>query len=126
MKLYIFCAVILILLFSICFFSTFTVKSITKQTEDGLQQVLTLYESERYTEGYKQIQQTDDFWNRNNNILGMLLYHSLIDDVTTELAMLKAYAMTDNSDELYSSCAELFTLLERIREMEYPYLKNIL
>ncbi len=126
MKLYLLCAVIFILLLSICFFSTVTVKNITKQTEACLQQAVELYQDERYTEGYEQILQTDHFWERNNNILGMLLYHSEIEEVTTELAMLKAYAVTDDFEELYCSCAELFALLGRIREMEYPYLKNIL
>ena len=126
MKLYLLCAVVFILLLAICILSAATVKNITTQTEASLQQVLTLYQAGQYSEGYKQIMHTDSFWNKHNNILGTLLYHSEIDEVTTELAMLKAYAIGDNSEEIICSCAELFTLLEQIREMECPYLKNIL
>ncbi len=126
MKLYLLCAVIILLLLSICFVSTFAVTDIIDQTEEYMQQALMLYQTHKETEGYAQIQKTDTFWKKHNHVLGMLLYHSEIDEVTTELAMLEAYAITGNTEELYSSFAELFTLLERIREMEYPYFKNIL
>lgn len=126
MKLFLLCAVIFILLFAICILSTATVKNITTHTEASLLQALEHYRAEQKPEGYKQILHADSFWDKHNNILGMLLYHSEIDEVTAELAMLKAYAIAGNSEEIFCSCAELFTLLEQIREMERPYLKNIL
>ena len=126
MKLYLLCAFIFVLLLTICFISVFTVKNITKETEDYIQQVIILYQGEQITEGYRQIKQTEAYWKKHNNSLGMLLYHSEIDEITTELAMLNAYAQMNNTKEICCSCTEILTLLEQIREMEYPYLKNII
>ncbi len=126
MKLYLICVLILVFLLTVCFVSTTTVEKITDKTETNLLNAVDSYHAERRMEGYRQIVLSERIWADNNKILEIFLHHSAIEEVTTELAKLKAYAMSENTEELYGSFAELLALIKRIREMEYPFWINIL
>ena len=126
MKLHLLCTVIFVFLLSICFFSIESVDHITTQTESTLQEAVELYRTGNYKAGSDAIMQTYDFWENKSKMLNMLLYHEQIDDITVQLIKLNVRASEVNLEEIFTGCAELSALLDQIREMEHPYLENIL
>ena len=126
MKLIVICFLILAFLLFVCFFSTVTVTDITDQTTFHLREAMELYRNGNHMQGYSKILTAQKKWNSQNNKLGILLYHSVIDEISAEMAKLNAYAQEEDWEEMFSAFAGLFSRLNQLREMEYPTLKNVL
>ena len=126
MRLFLICFLILAFLLFICVFSTVTVTDITDQTTFLLQEAMELYRSENYMQGYSKILTAQRTWNSQNKTLGILLYHSVIDEISADLAKLNAYALEEDWEEMFSAFAGLLSRLNQLRDMEHPTVKNVL
>lgn len=67
-----------------------------------------------------------EYWESRVTRFGTILQHDSVDEVSREFERLKACAFTSDQDTLYQGCKELVSLLENIRDLQWPYLRNIL
>ena len=72
------------------------------------------------------VTEAERYWTSKECILGTVLRHDEIDDVGDSIAMLTAYAMRDDWDEFYGSCAALLESLSHIKEKERLLIHNLL
>ena len=118
-----------LLLVALLVFSVFSATFITEtidQTEAYLDQAVYHYHLQEPDKTTICLIQTTEYWRSRQLFFGMVLKHEDVDQVSGELARLLSYADTDDSDDFLSNCAALQATLEHIREMEWPYLQNIL
>jgi len=118
-----------LLLAALLVFSVFSALFITQtidQTEAYLDQAVHHYHSRDPDKTTFCLMQTTEYWRSRQLFFGMVLKHEDVEQVSGELARLLSYADTDDSDDFLSNCAALQETLDHIREMEWPYLQNIL
>lgn len=119
---------LLLLLFviSFCLFSALYVANTIDQTELCLDTAIGAYKAHNQdlTEHY--LAMASSVWNGRQLFLGIIMEHEDVDEISSSFARLQSYAHTEDHDDFLSNCAALGTTLSHIREMEWPYLQNIL
>ena len=124
---YMFCCIVLwvtVIAFSI--FSTFHVTNEITTAEQLLQEAVLAFQNGNKEEAIALIRHAEQHWRDQKNLFGVLLYHDEIDLVQAEFSCLSAYAAESDEPDFSSSSAALITKLQLLREMEWPYLSNIL
>ena len=119
---------ILLLAFLLCFclWSAGYVSSAVSDTEGFLIEAMELERQGDQQACLTAIRRASANWDRYQTWFGTVLRHDAVDDVKAEFSRLEAYAVSQDTDDFRSNCAALLSTLEHIREMEWPYLYNIL
>ena len=119
-------SILLITLLVFSIFSAMFVTSTIDQTEADLVQAVFHHNLQETDKMAAFLAQTTEYWTSRQFFFGMVLKHEEVDQVSGELERLRSYAASDDSDDFLSNCAALLATLDHIREMEWPYLQNIL
>lgn len=114
------------LLLGLCLFSAAYVSHAVEETELLLTDAMALQQQDRYADAAAMTHWAADRWNSHQAYFGTVLRHDEVDDVIREFSRLESYADTRDTEEYLSNCAALLATLKHIREMEWPYLYNLL
>ena len=114
------------LLLGLCLFSAAYVSHAVEETELLLTDAMALQQQDRYADAAAMTHWAADRWNSHQTYFGTVLRHDEMDDVIREFSRLESYADTQDTEEYLSNCAALLATLKHIREMEWPYLYNLL
>jgi len=116
---------LLSLLIAICFYAAFSVSNVINETEWFLNQSVAHQKNGDRRNAASFTERAISCWEENETLLGMIIRHDAVDDVEREFAGLKAYAHSDDEDDFFSTSAKLLSALHHIRDMEWPFLRNI-
>ena len=114
----------LLLVFCLC--SAGYVTASVKQTEGLLHQAMLQHQLGDHVQAAQTVQAAAANWDSHQLYFGTVLRHDEVDDVMAEFSKLEAYAYSKDQDDFRSNCAGLLATLQHIRDMEWPYLYNIL
>ena len=120
------CIVLWIAVIAFSVFSAYHVTNEIANAELLLQEAVLNFEQGNTDQTVALIQHAEQHWQDHKNLFGVLLYHDEIDLVQAEFSSLSAYAAANDEPDFTSSSAALITKLQRLQEMEWPYLSNIL
>ena len=125
MKSLLFCSLLFCVLVGFCIFSAFHITEIVRETEQLLIHAVRFHQKGDRNQAAEFVQQADACWEGRETVLGMLIRHDVIDEVEMEFAGLKAYANSDDDDDFLCTSAKLFSSLQHVREMEWPFIRNV-
>ncbi len=118
--------ILLILTVFICFVEFVYISSSASKITDKIEDV---YKS--YKEGYKESSlryalETENDWQNKVKKIDMLLYHDYVDDITRNIVNLKTYITEEDAVGLYSTCNEILTQINSLKNSEFPTAENII
>lgn len=114
------------LLLGLCLFSASYVSHAVEEAELLLTDAMVLQQQDHPAEAAALTHRAADRWNSHQAYFGTVLRHDEVDDVIREFSRLESYVDTQDTEEYLSNCAALLATLRHIREMEWPYLYNLL
>ena len=114
------------LLLGLCLFSASYVPHAVEEAELLLTDAMVLQQQDHPAEAAALTHRAADRWNSHQAYFGTVLRHDEVDDVIREFSRLESYVDTQDTEEYLSNCAALLATLRHIREMEWPYLYNLL
>ncbi len=115
-----------LVLFGLCLASAAYVSNAVQETEALLADAMTLQQHGHAREAAAVTHSAADRWNSHQTYFGTVLRHDEVDDVIREFSRLESYADTEDREEFLGNCAALLATLKHIREMEWPYIYNLL
>lgn len=122
----VFPTILLVLLLTFCILSAWIVSTTIDQVNEYLNDAVQAHVREDEGMAARYIKLASDHWDQKRVLFGAVLKHDEMDQVTTEFARLHSYASSEDQDDFLSNCKALQSTLSHIREMEWPYLQNIL
>lgn len=117
---------ILLLLLGLSYYAACTVDRLITDTQTLLHHAVTLQNDGDTVQARTVLHQASDYWQQNQSCLEILLRHDDVESVTVEFARLRSYAVTVDEDDFLSNCNGLLATLQHIRDMEWPWINNIL
>ena len=118
--------ILLTCIISFCVLSACFVSNRVTHTELLLEKALMLQNQKQSEQAARQVKTAAEYWNKSQVYFGTILQHDEVDSVGEEMARLEAYARSEDQDDFLSNCAGLLAKLHHIREMEWPFIFNIL
>ncbi len=114
----------LILVFSV--FSAYHTSNLVAKTSDLLDEAVEVRRTGDLDTSFHLVQAASSHWKDHEKYFGAVLRHDEIDTVIGEFARLESCARSRDQDDFYSNCAVLLSVLEHIKQMEWPFFHNIL
>lgn len=118
--------ILLTSLVSFCVFSACFVSNRVAHTELLLEKAQQLQQQQQSTQAARQVRIAAEYWKDSQAYFGTVLQHDEVDSIGEEMARLESYATSKDQDDFFSNCAGLLEKLRHIREMEWPFVFNVL
>lgn len=116
----------LLFLVSVCFGCAMYISKEVELTTSHLNQAVAAHQSGQHEEAERYLNLAADYWQTKLPGFATVLRHDAVDEVSREFERLRAYAASPDQDDFLSNCMALLSSLEHIRDLEWPYLHNIL
>ena len=120
------CLLLFITIICLCFLGAFYITNHVVQAEQLIQNAMDAYTIGDIEAAQHIIDQAMKSWTNCRISFGILICHEDFDAIQTDLSTLKFYKQQDDQSDFCSLCSSLLSRLRHIREIEWPYLFNIL
>lgn len=117
---------LLLVLLGLCLGSAFLMKKYTTSTGALLEKAVASAQQEDFAVATAFCNQAKEEWDSHATVFGSLLSHDEADQVGIGLVRLLAFGKTEDMDEFLATGMELIQHVHHIRDMEFPYLRNVL
>lgn len=98
----------------------------TRAFDESAKRIEAFVEENDWDACKKEVEKLENNWKKQNKILSAFTDHAELDEIKKTLNVLSESVRFHDSEETHLHTKELRILTERMRENEYPTLKNIL
>ena len=117
---------LLVFLLVFCLLSACFVSETVEQTTTHMNTAIDLWKCGDNELALKYLKDAANHWDKCQKFCGIVLKHDDLDHISSEFERIHSYANTSDPDDFLSNCAAMLAVLEHVRDMEWPYLENIL
>ncbi len=110
--------VILILIISFCFFSSYIVTQKTDTVRKLLDNSIELFNNENYDLCTHKLQQLENYWIDTESIMIQLVNRQRLEEIGEKLAVAKAFAKEKDEAEFSAACEEIKIMLSHLTKEE--------
>lgn len=117
---------ILALLFGLCFIATDQTMLMTGELSQQLQELQNEVENGNMEKASAISKKTIQNWRKYQVRMSYYVPHNRLEEIGETLAAILPFIQQDNKDEALAECSRAMNQLQTLRELEMPYLNNIL